>query len=83
MGADAGVESAMAAKHYTATVEADGSLRMPQVEFEPGTTVEILVFPAGEGEPGLPDAMVAALLAEDVLRREWDDPEEDEAWRDL
>lgn len=73
----------MAAKHYTATVEPDGSVRMSGVEFAPGTEVEVLVFPAGQYEKGLPDGMVAALLAEDVLRREWDDPEEDEAWRDL
>ena len=38
------------------------------------------VFKNGAANPAINETMLAS---EDVLRREWDTPEEDEAWADL
>jgi hypothetical protein len=84
-GSEGGYYLPVTPKHFTATVEADGTVRLPQDAFPPGTEVELYVLPSHEHSDGedMPEGIATFLLAHSVLRREWDNPEEDEAWRDL
>ena len=54
---------------------------LSHLPFEAGVDVEIMVYPVGDKNRR--EISAAMLASEAVLQREWDTPEENEAWADL
>ena len=75
----------------TATITTKGQICIPHVArtmkgFKEGSKVSILVYPDRvELRPmkQLSEKLFPALVSEDVLAKEWNTKEEDEAWKDL
>jgi AbrB family looped-hinge helix DNA binding protein len=75
----------------TVTITEKGQVSIPKrlrksAGFKNGSKVAILVFKDKvELRPmkQISDAMYASLMSEKVLDRVWNNPEEDEAWKDL
>ena len=74
----------MRADRYVLEVLPEGKLDLPPLDFAPGTSVEVIVLPVN-GDDDLDDnpARLSSLLGNNALMSIWDNPEEDEAWRDL
>lgn len=73
----------MLAQRYIARVRPDGTLDLPELGYDPGTEVEVIVLSNGTASADGNPAELSFALSVETLRRLWDDPEEDAAWRDL
>jgi len=75
----------------TATITSKGQICIPHIirnmkGFEEGSKVSILVYPNRvELRPmkQISEKLFPALVSEEVLAKEWNTKEEDEAWKDL
>ena len=65
-----------------ATIDEDGHLQVEDEIDLKGKRVLITVLPAHDYEP-MTSGKYAALMSQEVLARDWDTPEEDEAWAHL
>ena len=65
-----------------ATIDKDGRLQVDEEIDLKGKRVLITVLPANDHEP-MSGGRYAALMSQEVLARDWDTPEEDEAWAHL
>lgn len=77
----------------TVKITRKGQISIPsavraRVGFEEGAKISVVAYnDRVELRPlkkeKISDAMIAAIMSEDVLAEAWDTPEEDEAWKDL
>ncbi len=66
---------------YEARVDPDGRVRLTEpATLPPGMRVHVLIVDDEETLGGYP---VPMLLAASSLNRDWDTPEEDEAWKEF
>ena len=77
----------------TVKITGKGQISIPSevraiIGFEEGTKINIISYnDRVELRPmkkeKLSDAMICAIMSEEALAKNWDTPEEDEAWKDL
>ena len=77
----------------TVTITSKGQISIPsavraRAGFEEGAKINVVAYedrvelrPMKKDK--ISDAMLCALMSEEVLAKNWDTPEEDEAWKDL
>jgi len=83
--------SKMIADIRTVTITAKGQIVIPKAirqkaGFKEGSKVAVITHKDRvelRPLPILSEAMEAALLSQETFAKEWDTPEEDEAWKDL
>lgn len=63
----------MLAQRYIGTVQQDRTIRLTDVEFEPGTEVEVIVLP---NDDDMAESHQTMLLGAAVFNREWAEDEE-------
>ncbi len=77
----------------TVTITSKGQISIPQIArakagFKEGTKISVIVYADRvELKPmkkkKLSDAMIAAMMSEEALAKNWLSPEDEEAWKDL